>query len=141
MRSSLWVAVAACLLIGADAPPAAAGKDDAALRGTWEVVALEINGEAVKDANFKGQTWIFSADGLAIEFKDIRATYIYKLDSSKKPKQFDLTLQVGYKLDPPNEPKLIELKPQEKNAKAEGIYSLDGDSLQVCVGHTEHPPI
>jgi uncharacterized protein (TIGR03067 family) len=120
MRPSLWTVLVASLLIGADAPPATAVKDEAAVLGTWTTVAIEVNGQTVPETEFKSFKWVFTADEL--KWTDERGnTFLYKLDASKKPKQIDLTF------------------PENKTETTEGIYVLEGDSLKVCIGKKDRP--
>ena len=49
-----------------------------------------------------------------------------------------------YTLSPDREPKEIDLKHRRPRDRprhtVKGIYSLEGDSLKVCWGHSEHRP-
>jgi uncharacterized protein (TIGR03067 family) len=61
---------------------------------------------------------VFSGDTVTIPIKEARKQVPFKLDPSKKPKQIDLEIMEGQ----PNK----------------GIYSLEGDTLKLCVSEDEN---
>jgi len=130
MRPSLWIALAASLLIGADAPPAATDVDEALL-GTWKVVGLRIAGKALGEAEFPGGKWVITADKIKTTDAHVESLYHYKLDASKKPKQIDMNLLEGRDVKSETE---IKITDAEKENVAKGIYSLEGDTLTVFAG-------
>ncbi len=105
------------LLFAADDP-----KDDAAkkerekLAGTWKVTSAERDGQPDKVSQNAMTT--YTADGkFSVKLADdTTGDGTYQLDPSKKPKAIDYTMNYG-----PN-----------KGKPHEGIYALDGDTLQIC---------
>jgi uncharacterized protein (TIGR03067 family) len=134
MRPSLFVAIAGCLLIGADGPPAATDAD-AALLGTWRVVGMRIAGKALEEAEFAGGKWVITADKIKTIDAQVEAVYLHKLDASKKPKQIDMKLLEGRDVKSETQIKITGAEAET----AKGIYFLEGDTLTVCLGLDERP--
>jgi uncharacterized protein (TIGR03067 family) len=111
----LPAALAAGLLVAADAKDDAAKKDMDALQGKWQLVSLERDGKSVdvpKDAVrvVKGDKYTINPrPGVTIEGT-------FKIDPTTKPKQVDATASAG-----PNKGKTMM-----------GIYEIDGDTLKIC---------
>jgi RNA polymerase sigma factor (sigma-70 family) len=102
------------------------GQDDKeAIQGTWQVIGVEMQGKDAPDGSLaiqalKSAKWIIAADKITTgTTKFGEQKVIYKLDPTKKPKEFDFTPLVG-----PN---------NEKAKTAPGVYSLDGDVLKICM--------
>ncbi len=114
--------------------PAAADKpkdDKDAIQGTWQVTAEEMGGKDVsKDEgelkDLANAKWVFTSDKITflVPGKGDHSA-AYKIDSSKKPKELDVTPLDG----PPN----------EKDKAMPAIYSLEGDVLTICVGSPQNP--
>src|SRR5262245_63737517 len=109
MYRLLTVAVVLCLL----ALPAAADdnkKDAEALKATWKVTKLSVNGQTPPDA--EGAMLHITTDEITPEIGgNKRPPAKYKLEASKSPKQIDLETPEG---------------------KMEGIYELKDDTLKFC---------
>jgi uncharacterized protein (TIGR03067 family) len=111
----LPAALAAGLLVAADAKDDAVKKDMDALQGKWQLVSLERDGKSVdvpKDAVrvIKGDTYTINPrPDVTIEGK-------FKIDPTAKPKQIDTTPTTG----------------DNKGKTALGIYEIDGDALKIC---------
>jgi uncharacterized protein (TIGR03067 family) len=96
------------------AQDAKADKDK--LQGTWEFVSGQMGG---KDADgeeaeqMKKQKYVFKGDKLTAK---VECTYT--IDSSKKPKEFDLMVEDG---------------PEQERGTWKGIYELKGDELTLCM--------
>jgi len=118
MRTHAWLVVAAGLLVAADARDDAIQKDKAALRGTWQVTALEERGEVATAAEIQRMRMVFSDDKLVIkgleEGKDLEAAYF--LDPTQKPAAIDV----------------IPAEGDEKGKKVLAIYVIDQDVLKIC---------
>jgi uncharacterized protein (TIGR03067 family) len=85
---------------------------DDALRGTWQVVSVEREGQISND-----DIWIIQKD--KISFKRDNFVYeeaSYKVDSAKRPKTIDLKFTAG-----PAQAKPVR-----------GIYIVDHDELKIC---------
>jgi uncharacterized protein (TIGR03067 family) len=86
------------------------------LRGTWNVVALELDGQPMgavpPGACIMVDGSRFTTMGMGAEYDgDV------KLDTETAPKRFDLTFTSG----------------PEKGSTSLGIYELDGDSWKMCL--------
>jgi len=117
--SLLFVGVGA-LLATDNAKDEAIKKDRKRYEGTWQVVALEVDGNKVAEENAKKITVINEADGkwtIEAEGK-VLARGTSAIDPTKKPKTVDLTATEG----------------ENKGKTALGIYEFsDDDTRKVCL--------
>jgi RNA polymerase sigma factor (sigma-70 family) len=107
------VAVGVLAFAGAAAVQAKSDKD--ALQGTWKVVLVKENGNEKNDAEadmIKKGRFVFKGDKVIA-----RGECDFKVDPSKKPKEFDMIP--------------LEGPPQEKGQTFKGIYELKGDDLTM----------
>jgi uncharacterized protein (TIGR03067 family) len=114
MNGKLLLALALVLLVGAADDPAVKpkAKDLAAFQGEWRVKWIERDGEKTEldeDAVYtiKGNNWL----------KGDRVISSIALDPSCTPRLLDLT-------------RLID--DTRKGVKMEGIYKIDGDTMEWC---------
>jgi len=94
----------------------------AALQGTWEIVALEVEGASIPVGGFRGSRIIVK--GGTFSTVSMGATYggTLTVDASKSPK----TLELSFKSGP------------EKGTKSLAIYELHGDTWKLCLTVTGH---
>jgi uncharacterized protein (TIGR03067 family) len=121
MRWLLCAFVAFGLALTADAVPGDATKKDLdAMQGTWQVVAMEIDGQAVPEEQLKPFKLTIKGDKGSHTSPDgkIEEATI-KLDATKKPKAIDITPLTG----------------PDKGNTMRGIYTLEGDTIKVCMTH------
>ncbi len=97
-------------------PTAEAKQELERLQGTWALVGLEVNGEAVPEAKLQGTTLVIKGDKYVTHVKGNKHETTIEVDPGKKPKAIDM-----YFPDGTNAPKL-----------SKGVYELDGDTLKVC---------
>jgi RNA polymerase sigma factor (sigma-70 family) len=96
----------------ASRPPAAATQDDLKrLQGKWEGIPVIQGGKAVN-----GHLTSFTIQGEKISYDATRVER-FKIDSTKKPKHFDLTVLANEK--------------EEKTVQ--GIFEIKGDELRICL--------
>ena len=123
MRKTLVVLLA--LLLTATASQAAedkkAEKDEDKIVGAWVMVSGERGGEKAPDKLVKSFRLTYAAGGkVTVRSKqDKEEEGTFKLDASKKPAQIDL--KVGDK-------------------SLEGIYTLEGDNLKLCLAEAGERP-
>ena len=111
----LPAALAAGLLVAADAKDDAVKRDMDALQGNWQVVSMERDGEAVNIA--KDAARVIKADKYALTLRP------------------GLTIEGAYKIDPGAKPKTMETTASNgpyKDKELLGIYELDGNTLRIC---------
>ena len=87
--------------------------DMKAIQGTW--ISKDDMGES---------TWIFKGDKLSLKTPTRAYEMTIKLDPDSKPER-----AIDFKV--------LETSPDAKNTKADGIYKIDGDKLQICFGGQE----
>lgn len=106
-------------------PPAAPQKAPAEktdvdrLQGEWTYTVVEMNGEKLDAAAFKGAKMSLKGNAF-IALMGVEYTGTWKLDPTTTPKSLDLTFASG----------------PEKGNKAMGIYKLDGDTWTICLAVT-----
>jgi uncharacterized protein (TIGR03067 family) len=89
--------------------------DAAKLEGKWKITEGTKNGAKVEEANLKGEV-IITKDTVTIKAADMTHVMAFKLDTSKSPVQIDMEGKEG----------------PAAGAKAEGIISVDGDTLKLA---------
>jgi RNA polymerase sigma-70 factor (ECF subfamily) len=99
--------------------PAATGRGEAKtdkerLQGSWTVVAVTEAGREIPEAEVESRNskFVFAGDTVTIPIRDGKRDFMYKLDSTQKPRYFDLTFD---------------------GTTNKGIYLLKGDELKICV--------
>src|SRR5262249_3394188 len=87
------------------------------LQGTWDVVAMEHDGERTANKEVKDLQMIFTGKKMTLNKGD-KASFdsLYKVDPTKNPKTIDIKFLMG-----PDEGKTFK-----------GIYTLKGDRLVIC---------
>jgi uncharacterized protein (TIGR03067 family) len=122
MKKALLGVAVVGLLVAADDK-----KDDIKdkLKGTWEVVSMEVGGKKAPDEAFKGQTLTFEADKVISKGKDKPDPATYTIDATKKPAELDIVPTEG-----PQKGKTVKM-----------IFQLDGDTLKIAgkMEPTERP--
>ena len=117
----VWAVWAVALVLGVAATGLAGGgdKDKEKLQGKWVMTGVKFGGKDVDIPKDKGQVVItFSGDKVTYQEGDKPAEEgTYKLDTSKKPKQIDVTKK--------------ESKDGKGKDEMKGIYSLEGDTLKI----------
>jgi uncharacterized protein (TIGR03067 family) len=102
-----------------------AKSDKELIQGTWEVVS---SSESGREAPFDGARFIFTVELMTLQPKD--ATDVEDM------------IRVKYTLDPTRKPKSIdtshELEPGKPIIQL-GIYSLKGDTLELCLEGAGQP--
>jgi uncharacterized protein (TIGR03067 family) len=87
------------------------------LQGNWNIVALEIEGQQMPSM---GSRIVIEGDRFITVAMGAEYGGTIAIDTSKKPKRFDLTFTEG---------------PEQGN-RSLGIYELDGDTWRICLGLT-----
>src|SRR5688572_20362886 len=95
-------------------------KDAANLEGTWVVTSMVENGKPKEE--LKGDKLVFDQAG----------TVTIKNEKREE--------KGTYKLDPSGKPKAIDIKQADSEKPYYGIYTLDGDTLKICMSPDEGKP-
>ena len=106
-----------------DAKDEAIKKDRKKYEGTWQVVALEVDGNKLPEEDAKKFTVVNEADGkwaIEVEGKVI-ARGTSEIDPTKKSKAVDLTVTEG----------------DNKGQTVLGIYEFGDDTRKVCLGQPD----
>src|SRR5262245_36781500 len=97
-------------------PDDAAKKDLAAMEGEWTLVAMEVDGKAVDSKKLVSAKITSSKDRYTLVSRGKQHEIELKVDSSKSPKEVDMTF-----LDGPN-----------KDRVGKGIYEITDGKLKIC---------
>ena len=97
-------------------PEDAAKKDLAAMEGTWNLVAMEVDGKSVPATKLTSASLTISGNKYTLKTRNMQHEVELKLDVGKSPKEIDMTF-----LDGPN-----------KERVGKGIYEISGDKLKIC---------
>ena len=126
-----WLSVFALAFVAAAAAPAADDKaadkaggadaDNAALQGTWQTVASEVNGEKEAEDRSKQYQVVLEGDKMTItRGGETVMKGSYKLDAAQTPRQLDLKIEEN-----PNDADAV-------GKTLEGIYEVKGEDLKWC---------
>jgi uncharacterized protein (TIGR03067 family) len=111
--------------------------DAEAIRGTWELESMKVDGKVLSAKDAGGLNIVIAADGImAIDPAKKGEKSPYKLDPSKSPKwiTMDQKLTLGNK---DSNGKIVQRNVVQKMP---GIYQLDGDKLTICWSTKNRPP-
>ena len=119
---------AAILLVGLVTAWASAAADDkpadadkAALQGTWQTVASEVNGEKEAEDRSKQYQVVLEGDKMTITREGNTVMKgSYKLDAAQTPRRLDLKI-----VENPNDADAV-------GKTLEGIYEVKGEDLKWC---------
>jgi uncharacterized protein (TIGR03067 family) len=93
-------------------------QDHERFQGTWQAQSAELAGEKIPDEFVKAVRLVIKGDKVSASFMGEAKDGSFKIDSSKKPKTLDLTVD---------------------NKTIEAIYELEGDTLKVCASEGGRP--
>jgi uncharacterized protein (TIGR03067 family) len=96
----------------------------AKLKGKWMVTGMEMDGKKAPEDDFKGHYVTFDDKGNSTYFNG-KETHkgTFKVDTSKKPAELDITPTDG----------------PEKDKPMKMIFQLDGDNLKIAHGKDKRP--
>ena len=90
--------------------------DLAKLQGTWALMSVEIDGQALSMNDLKESRLVIKGEDYVFQFRDTRLAIKFKLDTSRAPKAIDLLVVEG----------------TDKGKLYKGIYTLEGDYYKIC---------
>jgi uncharacterized protein (TIGR03067 family) len=114
MRFMLFTALSVFCLT--PRPDDAGKKDLEAMGGTWNLVAMEVEGKAVPNEKLVSARLTISGNTYTLVSNKKQHDVELKLDPSKSPKEIDMTF-----LDGPNTDRV-----------GTGIYEINGEKLKIC---------
>jgi len=108
----------ALLALAAERPNQQAQKDLDRLKGTWNVVAVEINGKRLPAEKTEGWKLIIDGNHYRLQAGKENIEGTYRLDPTKNPRSIDALRTNG----------------ADKGKTRRGVYRLNGKHLQMCFG-------
>jgi uncharacterized protein (TIGR03067 family) len=115
MKVPVVLVLAVGLLVGADKKDEVK-KELKKFQGEWVPVSMEINGQAMIEAELKGMKLTVKGNKATFQVGGETFEGTFTLDPTKKPKQIDGKAKGT----------------QGKDVKTVGIYEFDGDKLKIC---------
>jgi uncharacterized protein (TIGR03067 family) len=121
LSAALWL-----LLTGTPVPAVTPLQQDADLKeelqhlqGTWQIELQEENGDKLSDSDVKARTISFGKNAYFLKKNNVvvQIGLMKKLDLGKSPRGFNALIIQG----------------EKKDDIVQGIYSLDGDTLKICL--------
>jgi RNA polymerase sigma factor (sigma-70 family) len=101
--------------------------DEEKLQGDWQMIDSVTNGEKIEGENIAVLDWLmgakFTFDGNNVTIPMTERPLQFRLDTSKSPKQISMRFQGNF----------LVTKDQRTEIELQGIYSLDGDDLKICL--------
>ncbi len=121
MRSKVWFVGLTLVFGAAEAGQGDAKSDMGPIQGGWKMVLVFINGEELPADQVRTGELTIEDDQYRAKLGAAASTSTIKIDSSKAPKEIDLTYTEG----------------NQKGKTVKGIYKVAGDDLTICRGLTE----
>jgi len=112
----LFAALFTGLCFAADAKEDAVKADKAKLKGTWEILSVEENGQKAAIPEGVKMKMVFQDDKLFLQFDDKKSGGAYTIDPTQKPPTIDLVFDQG----------------RQKGKTIMGIYSIDKEEMKIC---------
>jgi uncharacterized protein (TIGR03067 family) len=115
---ALMLCLSAVMLQAADETKPSPKSDKELLQGTWRVVGMVRNGEAMADDDLKeaSMSMTFAGDVATLSKGDLSKDASFTIDEAKTPKRIVITPKDG---------------PQKDKPRA-NIYELNGDTLKLA---------
>ena len=133
MRNRVAIAVVLSVLLAGCSRP-----ETERLAGTWVPTSLEMDGELAPQAALKDSRLFITGDTIVFQGGDLSARpekQRYILNVNASPRTIDIIVTIE---EPPtfkkiDEDKIEPVPGKAYTATALGIYSLEGDTLQLCM--------
>src|SRR3954447_16329794 len=118
LAKALWLPPLLALTLLQGNADVKAKKDLAAMQGTWELQALEINGKMVAPEQLQSTLLVIKGDEYRTTIKD-KSLFGFQM-----------------KLDPSQDPRAVDmiLKKPDGDKVHKAIYLIEGDTLKFCRG-------
>ncbi len=113
-----WLLIGLGMLLLLTSGKDLAGKDLAALQGTWRFVAVEAEGAGVVEEVVRASRLVVTGDRFELRTPDAVHAGVLRLDPSGSPRLIDIEYTSGPK----------------QGQRALGIYFLGDHGLWVCIG-------
>jgi uncharacterized protein (TIGR03067 family) len=110
------LAVAAGLLLAADAKDDAVQKEFKLFEGTWKVASLEIDGAKQAEDVYKEWKLVCKGENFTFDDGNMASKGVFKIDPSKKPKTLDIIFKEG----------------GNQGMTMLGLYEIDGETFRAC---------
>jgi uncharacterized protein (TIGR03067 family) len=116
MSIPMLLALAALILLASCLSGNAAQQNEDPLQGTWSLVSLEVNGEALPVEKIKDSRLSIQGDVYTFRLGEMRLALTYQADLSKEPKTLDMTVTEG----------------PMKGKTYHAIFTFENGNLKIC---------
>ena len=116
----IWMALGFGMVIGLSTGLQAEDPKDLEVKGDLKA----FQGSWVSKDDMGESTWIFKGDKLTLKTPTRSYEMTIKLDPDSKPER-----AIDFRV--------LETSPDAKNAKADGIYKIDGEKIHICFAMQE----
>lgn len=129
--SHMALALGLGLCANGEGPTEKAQKEMEKLQGTWKLLKVVNNGQAVPETELEQYRQVEIVGDKILTIAVNRVVFDNK--ASIRREQYVLR----FTIDPSQRPAAIEVRPEDQKTTVPGIYELEKDTLKICINFQE----